>query len=369
MKVLFLTSTIGNGGIQSWAKNYLKACSLCELKHIQISRRRSLVRNDSKIPIKRIKDGIMDMIDSTRDLRRALEDDKTIDIIHSTTSGGFGTFRDYFTARIAHKYGVKIILHCHYGSIPKDYKNKGFWGWLLRKTLLLYDQIWVLDSKSVATLNENSDLNNKVKLVPNFIDVPEISEIAPKHYFDVAFVGNLLPSKGLYELVEAVASMNNETRLSIVGPGKPAIVEHIKKLSADKFGKEIKVMGQLPNDEAVKLIAKMDIIALPTYFPAEAFPISILEAMSRGKLVVSTKRAAIPDILTDLDGNCCGKLVAEGSIDDIVSAIIWCQVNSKDADMMCVKAYEKVKSVYQTDVILNLYYSYYKELTNSRVVV
>lgn len=365
MKVLFLTSTIGNGGIQSWAKNYIKACSLCELKHMQISRRRSLIRYDSKIPIKRIKDGVMDMIDLIRDLRRVLKEDKTIDLIHSTTSGGFGTFRDYFTALTAHKYGVKIIMHCHYGSIPIDYNNKGIWGWLLRKTLPLYDQIWVLDSKSVATLQENLVLKNKVKLAPNFIDVPDISKIAAKKYYDVAFVGNLLPTKGLYELVKAVASIKNETRLTIVGPGKPSIIEHIKTLSGDKFGKEIKVTGLLPNDEAVKLIANMDIIALPTYFPAEAFPISILEAMSRGKMVISTKRAAIPDILTDLDGNCCGKLVEEGSISDIVSAILWCQENCKEADTMCANAYKKVKSVYQTDVILNRYYSYYKELANS----
>ena len=45
--------------------------------------------------------------------------------------------------------------------------------------------------------------------------------------------------------------------------------------AGDKFGKEIKVTGLLPNDEAVKMIANMDIIAVPTYFPAEAFPISM----------------------------------------------------------------------------------------------
>lgn len=362
MKVLFVTSTVGNGGIQSWAKNYLKACSACELKHLQISRRRSLVRNDSKIPIRRIKDGVMDMIDMFRDLRRVLSEDKSIDLIHYTTSGSFSTLRDYFTARIAHKYGTKIIMHCHYGCIPNDYKKKGFWGWMLRKTLPLYDQIWVLDSKSVATISENPELKNKVKLAPNFLEVPELPKIAPKQYFDVAFVGNLIPTKGLYELVQAVSSIKNGTRLTIVGPGTPSIVEHIKELSGDKFGKEIKVMGQLPNEDAVNLIGKMDIIALPTYFPAEAFPISILEAMSRGKMVISTPRAAIPDMLTDLDGSCCGKLVAEGSVKDIVSAILWCQSNKEEANTMCAKAYEKVKTAYRTDVILDLYYSFYKEL-------
>lgn len=362
MKVLFLTSTVGNGGIQSWAKNYIKACTGCELKHLQISGRRSHVRNEPKIPIKRIKDGLMDMYDMFRDLDRVLKTDKDIDLIHSTTSGSFSTFRDYFTAKIAHKYGVKIIMHCHYGCIPKDYRKKGFWGWILRKTLPLYDQIWVLDSKSVEALKTNPALKEKVKLAPNFLEVPEILEISPKAYKDVAFVGNLNPSKGLFELVSAVASLQNNTRLTIVGPGKPFILDRIKDIAGEKMGNEIRLLGQLPNEDAVKVIGKMDIIALPTYYRAEAFPISILEAMSRGKMIISTPRAAIPDMLTDLDGKLCGKLVVEGSSMDIVKAILWCQSNKTEADIMCQKAYEKVKAVYSTKTILDLYLRYYKEL-------
>lgn len=362
MKVLFIASTYGNGGIQSWAKNYLKTCADCDLKHLQISKRRSLVRNDPKIPIKRIKDGLLDMYDMFRDLNKVLKNDKTIDLIHSTTSGSFSTFRDYFTAKIAHRYGVKIIMHCHYGCIPQDYNKKGFWGWILRKTLPLYNQIWVLDSHSVETLSANPELKDKVKLSPNFLDVPELSSLSPKDYMDVAFVGNLIPTKGLYELVEAVHALGNDTRLTIVGPGKQEIKDHVKEIAGNKFGKQIKLMGQLPNEEAVELISKMDIIALPTYFPAEAFPISILEAMSRGKLVISTPRAAIPDMLTGIDGKLCGKLVPERSAMDIVKAILWCQSNKDEADIMCQKAYEKVKNAYSTKTILDLYLSYYKEL-------
>lgn len=364
MKVLFVTSTVGNGGIQSWAKNYLKVCTGCELQHLQISGRRSHVRNDPKIPIKRIKDGLMDMYDMFRDLDRVLKTDKDINLIHCTTSGSFSTFRDYFTAKIAHKYGVKIIMHCHYGCIPKDYRKKGFWGWILRKTLPLYDQIWVLDSKSVEALKANPALKDKVKLAPNFLEVPEISDIPPKDYKEVAFVGNLNPSKGLFELVSAVASLDNNTRLTIVGPGKHFILNRIKEIASEKYGKEIKLLGQLSNEDAVNVVSKMDIVALPTYYRAEAFPISILEAMSRGKMVISTHRAAIPDMLTDLEGKSCGKLVAEKSSEDITAAILWCQKNPKEADEMCRNAYNKVKTVYSTDTIIKLYLSYYKELVD-----
>ena len=67
----------------------------------------------------------------------------------------------------------------------------------------------------------------------------------------------------------------------------------------------------------LKKIEQIDIIALPTYYDCEAFPISILEAMSRAKLVISCDRGAIVDILTAIDGSNCGLIVKAQSPDDI----------------------------------------------------
>ena len=82
----------------------------------------------------------------------------------------------------------------------------------------------------------------------------------------------------------------------------------------------------------------VDILALPTYYASEAFPISILEAMSLTKMVISCPRAAIKDMLTDLDGNPCGMLVEPKSTDAIINAINWCQTHRKEADLMCQKS-------------------------------
>ena len=107
---------------------------------------------------------------------------------------------------------------------------------------------------------------------------------------------------------------------------------------------------------------EVDIVALPTYYPWEAFPISIIEAMSLTKMVISCPRAAIPDMLTDLDGNPCGILVPEKSVDGIVDAIMWCQTHKKEADKMCQKAYEKVYNCYRKEVVYKLYRENYRRL-------
>ena len=109
-------------------------------------------------------------------------------------------------------------------------------------------------------------------------------------------------------------------------------------------------------------------ICLASYYPWEAFPISIIEAMSYGKFIIASRRAAIPDMLTDLDGNCCGYFVREQSADDIAKAIIWCQTHPEEADALCAKAYEKVKTCYRTDVIYSLYRELYRKLIEKTFV-
>ena len=205
-----------------------------------------------------------------------------------------------------------------------------------------------------------STVKDKVFLTPNSIEVNNEIDYSPKEYKRIAFVGNLIPSKGLYELTEA--AIRCDVRLDIIGPGQETVIARLHEIVGSQLNNKVFIHGRLPNPEAVKFMHEVDIIALPTYYPWEAFPISILEAMSLTKMVVSCPRAAIPDILTDLNGQPCGILVPEKSSQDIVDAIYWCQVHKAEADQMCQKAYEKVYSCYRMDVVYDIYRNNYRLL-------
>ena len=359
-KILFVAPTDGNGGIQTLVRNYIRDFNFpgYSLTHIGVSHRRSTKERNN--PVLRAYDGLLDLFEVYAQVKKEVGKNQ-FDIFHTTTSGSIGTLRDFFLGRLCKRHGIKTILHCHYGCIPQDYSKGGVLGLLLKKTMRLYDNIWVLDNKTIDCLHNDPIMKDKTKLVPNPIQVPTTCDFGTKSYTKVAFVGNMHRTKGIIELVEAVSKLDNTT-LHIIGPNYTNSQEYILQNYASLIDKRIFIYGSLPNDKAMKLLAEMDILALPSYYPWEAFPISILEATSRGKMVISTNRAAIPDMLTDLDGNKCGCIIDERSPEQICDAIKWCQNHKEEADAMCRKAYEKVKSSYDTSIIYKLYLDLYDQL-------
>lgn len=359
--ILLLTPLTGNGGIASWSHKFIKTFSQGKYQIIPVDRAVKGRSFDDNSFWNRLTAGVKEMTTIKRKVKQEIQKHH-VDILHTTTSGSFGTFRDYIISKYCQSLGVQCVMHCHYGCITEDV-HKGIYGWFLRHTMKKFSQIWVLDSHSLNTLKQIKGLENKVYLTPNSIAVEKDLDIAPKSYQHIAFVGNLIPTKGLYELVQAVCNLDDERiKLSIVGSGDDEIINHVKTIAAGKIDKQVFILGRLPNAEAIEFMKTVDIVALPTYYPWEAFPISILEAMSLGKLVISTPRAAIKDMLTALDGSKCGILVREHSVDDIAKAIKWCIEYPERADEICHKAYEKVYQSYRMEVVYDLYDSLYRKM-------
>lgn len=348
----------GNGGIQSWTKKFLKTFPSDEFRFIPVNNAPLERKGKSSLYI-RIKTGLLALKRVLRETKKAIKDYKP-EILHTTTSGDIGSLRDLLVGRLCKKYGVKSIMHCRYGCISEYVKSKGFIGQLTRKAMKQFDQIWVLDSRSYNTLREFPVLKNKVFLTPNSIEVSQPFDDRPKSYKRVAFIGNLHPTKGFFELIEAVKKIDG--RVDIIGPGPISVIEELKQKAGKLLDHKIFIHGRLSNEEAVKYMEQVDIVALPTYYAKEAFPMSILEAMSLSKIVIACPRAAIQDMLTDLDGNPCGLFVTEKSSDDIKNAIEWCQENPVKADKMRKKAYEKVSEKYRMDKVYEIYRKNYLEL-------
>lgn len=358
--ILFVAPEHNVGGILSWSRTFRNRFP--QYGYTLYSVNNAPVRAKKVSIYERVITGFSALFRIRRDVKHILLNTR-IDIMHMTTSGSIGALRDWCIGRICREKKVKTILHCHYGCIPQIMKKKGFIRWLTVQSMKQYDQIWVLDKKSYATLQGIKIFNRRVKLTPNGIEIDDsYVDIAPKKYTNVAFVGNMLPSKGVSELVSAMRFVNTNVRLHLVGGGDNSFIEQLKALAASLWDNRIKYYGELTNREAIDFMKKMDIIALPTYYESEAFPISVLEAMSLGKMVISTRRAAIPDMLVADDGTQCGCLIEEKNVNQLADAINWCYDHPTEADKICENAYKKACGSYKLDVVYAVYQNNYKEL-------
>ena len=247
MKILctFPVAEWANGGISSWSRKFIKTFPNEEFELIVVNTapRRLVVESGL---FRRVVTGLSAMCGILKQTYSILKNTQ-VTMMHTTTSGNLGTLRDFLLYRLCEHYGVKTILHCHYGCIAEDYVSKGLKGWLLRKTMRLYDQIWVLDKRSLNALKKYSHLADKVFLTPNSIEVPSVCDSQPKVYQRVGFIGNVVPEKGVLELVQAVVALKGEARLDIVGHALPGITDAIKAIANEEYGKSVVAHDRMDN--------------------------------------------------------------------------------------------------------------------------
>ena len=271
--VILFSPNNSNGGIASWSRKYVANYKNDEFNivHVGTSGRRNAIGTNNIF--KRLFEGLLDTKDCIKRLKNAIIEYKPV-IMHATTSGSFGTLRDYLAVLLCHKYGVKAIMHCRYGCITESYNQKSLLGLFLRHVMSLYDMVWVLDSRSYNTLKEHNSLSNKVYLTANCIAVPETCDLSPKQYNKVAFIANLFPSKGLFELLDAVVECDNDIKINVISPGTDDIINTIHKKYSNYLNEKSFCWGKSQMTMLLNLMKECDILALPTYYEGEAFPIS-----------------------------------------------------------------------------------------------
>jgi glycosyltransferase involved in cell wall biosynthesis len=116
----------------------------------------------------------------------------------------------------------------------------------------------------------------------------------------VLFVGRLIREKGVLDLIEAVRLIvdhGGSVTLLVAGSG-PVADEAFERVQALGLGSHVGMLGHVEGDELQRIYDQADLLALPTYW-AEGFPTVILEAMSAGLPVVTTRIRGAADCLIE----------------------------------------------------------------------
>jgi glycosyltransferase involved in cell wall biosynthesis len=279
-------------------------------------------------------------------------------VVHRTCSGSLSFFRDIFFGILSNSYGARSVVHFHFGRIP-DLCNKQNWEYKIMCMVIRYSyKTIVIDSPSYIALCKVG-FSDKIVLIPNPCaqDVEKIAHetISPKKNDSYIFVGHLIKTKGIYELVNAFAKVPDRLDLTMIGPynNKDKInLEQIAKKKAD--GIWLHIIG--PKDKSYILNAMKSATAMvfPTY--TEGFPNVVLESMACGCPILASKVAAIPDMLNNDDSSkSCGICFKSKSVDEIIVALNLFRSNKNIHSLYAINGKKKVLKEYTMETVFPMY--------------
>lgn len=110
------------------------------------------------------------------------------------------------------------------------------------------------------------------------------------------FLGRVAKEKGLGDLFEAVAALEGDAILDVVGSGPDEEVFHRRAAELGIDGK-VTWHGYTAGDAKLDLLAAADAFVLPSW--GEGLPNALVEAMAMGLPVVVTETGAMPQVVED----------------------------------------------------------------------
>jgi glycosyltransferase involved in cell wall biosynthesis len=329
MKVLLCSpyddgKSIHSGGIALWAKN-LKSYyeSLGDSAGVELSIlpcNRSYYTNLNDSVFSRLIGGTRDYMGIVRSLNALLKK-QHYDVVHICTSASFGLLRDLLFLKVIRRMHSHSVIHLRFGRIPELSKTRN-WEWkLLNRVIAKSDKAVVIDKESYRTVIEAGFQN--VQYLPNPLQEKTLQLINENTMVtriprSILFVGHVIPSKGVCELVQAAKFFPN-IQLTIAGLVEEDMKKQLFQLAGENSANWLTLSGHMGYEETIKQMLSCDIFVLPSY--TEGFPNVILEAMACGCAIIATDVGAIPEMLEDENGRHFGLLVKPKDKDGLKSAM------------------------------------------------
>jgi glycosyltransferase involved in cell wall biosynthesis len=224
----------------------------------------------------------------------------------------------------------------------------------------LHDAPWVCAvSNAVAqSIRDECGRNAPIAVIRNGVVDPYPSTLPYRPISpSVAMVGRLWPEKGFDDGLQALKMLREqipELVIRLVGTGPQE--ENLYRL-CQNLGllNSINFFGQLSNDDALRIVAGVDVILVPSR-SVEGFSLSAVEAAMLRKPVVATAVGGLPE--TVLHGT-TGVVVAAGDTSAMADALLSLLTDAKRRSQMGERARERALQTFDqrrfVEEIANLY--------------
>ncbi|MDC7226540.1 MAG: glycosyltransferase [Spirochaetales bacterium] len=135
--------------------------------------------------------------------------------------------------------------------------------------------------------------SENVVVVPNLIDIDrftiEKNEMESSK-FNLMFIGNLIKTKGICELLEAIKQLvqtQKKTYICLTIVGKGPLESYLKSfIQENELSKNIKYLGPQDNEKVAAVLRNQDCYIHPSY--KETFSVVLIEALACGVPIIVT---------------------------------------------------------------------------------
>lgn len=279
-------------------------------------------------------------------------------------------YRQYYSTlglKVARRLGIPCFLVTHAPFLQKKLRNwrlnLAVWiydKFIGRKIINNYEKIIAITKWEIPELLKLGVKREKIVYIPNGIpqEFFKVKIKEPEKRKSILFFGRIAPIKDLETLIKAFRLLNDkDISLDIVGPYEPEYKSKIMKLIRQSNIKGIITFHPAVYDlnKKIQLFDKHSLFILPS--KREGMPQALIEAMARGKIVISSKTDGGKEIIKDGKN---GYLFDIGD-EKMLAEKIKMALNSKKSNNIRISArdyveqfswknlYKKIKKVYNIE--------------------
>jgi glycosyltransferase involved in cell wall biosynthesis len=249
----------------------------------------------------------------------------------------------------------EIIIHVHGNSLKKQYDSlKGLKKYLVKMIISKGNKGIVLSELLIPNLSEFIPRKN-IFILSNFVEdcliepKDKLFNVKNTNCLKVIYLSNLMTEKGILYLLESLKVLSEKGvkyKAKLAGNIDASIREMVlEKIDANN---SVDYLGIIEGDEKKKLLLWGNVFVFPSYL-MEGQPLSILEAMATGNIIITTRHDGISTIVSRKNGFYINKQDSK----DIVNKLQFVEKNLYSLKSIMKFNYDYVKDSYTENIFID----------------
>lgn len=255
-------------------------------------------------------------------------------VLHVHGCSDWGMLPIVYGVLAAKLWGKRIVATYHGGGVEEFFKRHGRFAkyWLYKA-----DERIVLNGYLKRVFDE---YHIPCVVIPNIVTFKVFpksnKEFIGKRFISLRHLRPIYNIDCILQAFEQTQKKYPDVTLTLLGDG-PQRKELEEWTNAHRL-QNVRFVGQVENEKVPQYMAEADVLLSAPHI--DNMPVSVLEAMNAGLLVVSSRVGGVPYLISE---NEHGLLFEDNHVDELAIKMIWAIEHREEAQKMIENAQEEVK--------------------------